>query len=74
MRKKEIRAIYEKDIDSFLMKLELLEPLERGELFCSTCNELINKENFKFVYVENGEIKICCNKIECHERITFKIT
>lgn len=74
MREKEIRAIYEQDLDSFLEKLELLEPFKRGELSCAVCNETINKKNFKFVFSENGEVKVCCNKLECYRKIISKIT
>ncbi len=73
MRKKELRAIFEKDIDSFLKKLGLLKSLERGELFCAVCNKPINKKNFRFIFPENGEIKFCCSKIECYEKIASKI-
>ena len=74
MKQKEIRAIYEKDLDSFLEKLELLEPLERGELSCAVCGEIIKRENFKFVYPEDGEIKVCCSKPKCYEEIISKIS
>jgi len=73
MRNKEIKAIHEQDLNTFLEKLELLKPLNNGELRCSLCDITITKENFKFVYSENGEIKVCCNKIECYEKIISKI-
>lgn len=73
MKNKEIKAIHEQDLDTFLKKLELLKPLTDGNLKCSLCDTTINKENFKFLYSENGEIKACCNKIECYEKIISKI-
>jgi hypothetical protein len=73
MRKQEIRAIYEEDLDSFLEKIELLEPLNKGELLCAVCNEKITRENFKFVFVESDDIKICCNKTGCYEKVISKI-
>lgn len=72
MRNKEIKAIHEQDLDIFLKKLELLKPLIDGKLKCSVCDTTIKKENFKFLYSESGEIKICCNKIECFEKIISK--
>jgi|Deesub1362B_J571_1020462.scaffolds.fasta_scaffold03680_2 hypothetical protein len=65
-KNKEIRAIHEKDLDSFLEKLELLEPLKRGELYCSICGKKLTKNNLGLVYTENKELKICCNKSECY--------
>ncbi len=73
MRNKEIKAIYEGDLDRFLDKLELLELLEKGELVCAVCNEKITRDNFRFIFSEDNEIKVCCSSIQCYEKVISKI-
>ena len=73
MRKQEIHAIYEDDLDAFLEKLGLLEAFKNGELQCAICSDKITKSNFRFVYPEENDIKICCSKLDCYEKVISKI-
>lgn len=70
---KRILAVHEKDLDAFLKSLGLLEALEKQELKCALCGSTITKENFLCVYPENGEIKVCCNELECYKAIARRM-
>ncbi|RLI74981.1 hypothetical protein DRP04_13970 [Archaeoglobales archaeon] len=73
MEKITIKAVHDKDLEKFLAKLGLLEKIEKKELRCSICGEVITLENFLCVYPENGKIKVCCNKKECYEKVLAKV-
>lgn len=68
-----ILAVHERDLDTFLKSLGLLEALEKQELKCAICGSIITRETFQCVYAENGEIKVCCNKLECYKAVARKM-
>jgi hypothetical protein len=68
-----ILAVHENDLDAFLKSLGLLEAFEKQELKCALCGTTITKENFLCVFPENGEIKVCCNKLGCYEAIARRM-
>lgn len=70
---KRILAVHERNLDSFLESLGLLEALEKQELRCAICGSVITRENFLCVYPDNGEIKVCCNASECYKVVMKKL-
>jgi hypothetical protein len=70
---KRILAVHEKDLDTFLESLGLLEALEKHELRCSLCDSIITRENFLCAYPENGKIQVCCNAVECYKTMNKRI-
>ena len=68
VRKTEIRAVYEKDLDKFLESIDLLSALGKGELKCHICGCEINRENLQCVYPQGGEIKVCCSNLSCYRQ------
>jgi hypothetical protein len=69
--KKEILAIHEHDLEYFLNKLELLDEFNSAKLKCSMCGTIIVKENFGCIYPERGDIKFCCSKLDCLNKINL---
>lgn len=69
MEKYKLHAVHEHDIEWFFEDLNLLEPLQKGELRCGICECKIDKENFLAVYPDKNKIKVCCNKPECYEEV-----
>ena len=68
IRKEIIHAVHDMDLEELLKNLELLEPLEKGELRCSICGKPISRENIGCFYAEENEVKVCCADIECFEK------
>jgi len=64
--KVKIKAVHDDDLKSFLEKLNLLEPMQNGELKCSFCEIPLSFNNFGGVFKENGQLKPFCQKTECY--------
>ncbi len=67
--KKRILAVHEQNLDSFLQSVGLLEALENGQLKCGICGSLITRENFRCIYPDKGELKVCCSVLHCYETV-----
>jgi len=74
MKKKlNLKAIHDSDLDILLERLGILDLLETGRLQCSVCRKKTTRENFYCLYSEHGEIKICCNELQCYDKIVRQI-
>ncbi len=72
MAKIAIKAVHDSDLEKFLAKLGLLDKIKEGKIRCGICGEVITLDNFLCVYPEEGQIKVCCNKRECYEKVFAK--
>lgn len=66
LEKKGINAIYEDDIEKFLTNLGLIEDLEKEKISCALCGTKITKVNLQCILSIEGEIKFCCDDLECY--------
>ena len=66
--KHNINAVHEKELPVLLKSLSLLEPINNGLITCNFCNKKITLENLNCIYPKNGEIKFCCDSIECYRK------
>lgn len=64
MHRKEINAMLDTDLPSFLEKVGLLEQFNSGQIKCSNCCSTINSDNAFAIYNDDG-IKFCCNLSPC---------
>ncbi len=65
-REKEvIRSIYHKEVVNFFESIGLSRELERGEIRCSVCGEIITLNNFRAVTRKSENLLFCCNKESC---------
>ena len=64
-----ILAIYSFEIKSFLIKFNLLEQIQKGELSCFVCEEKITLDNIGCIYPIKKEIKFCCDKLVCIQKM-----
>ena len=69
MRKYKIDAVHEADLETFFKSLGLLAPINNKKLRCESCNNIITLENFGCIYPNENNIKLCCNKLECYNKI-----
>ena len=65
LKRDEVHAIQEKDIERVITELGLLEKITSGDLLCSECGEPVSIDNIECLYKQNDEIKVCCEKIKC---------
>lgn len=69
MKKYSIKAVHEQDLKELLDDLELSSMLERGELKCAMCGCIITYDNLLCLYPEEEDIKVCCKKCDCYEKL-----
>jgi hypothetical protein len=65
MSKDEILAVHKKKLEEFLTKLELWNPLVRGELKCINCGVTITLDNIGLIIPSGDRIVVCCSNAEC---------
>ena len=61
----EILAVHKQKLEEFLRKLELWEPLSKGQLKCRVCGTTITIDNIGFVIPSGEDILLCCLNVEC---------
>lgn len=69
LKKHKIHAIHDYNLKEFLKNIGLLEAIEEGELRCSICGSVIDKDNFQCAYPLEGRIEVCCDKLECFQGV-----
>jgi len=63
--KPKILAVHKGKLEEFLKKLELWEPLTRGELKCVVCGTTISIDNIGLIIPSGDKISVCCSNVEC---------
>lgn len=70
--KQKYDAIYEEDLEGFLLKYNELHEIENGNRFCKICSTPININNIQFViYNKEKSFEYICNSIECVEKYHY---
>jgi len=69
MKRYEINAVHDDDLETFLNSLGLLEDLKNKKLKCNVCKCSITKDNLGCVYPFKDKIEFCCQKYTCYEKI-----
>ena len=65
MKKDELKAVHEDELEQFLSSLNLLEPIKSGQITCTQCNIIISLENLGLVYPMGNNIHFLCNSAIC---------
>ncbi len=63
-----IRAMHENDMDNLLGKLDLLNKIKSSEAVCFFCSTIISKENLECIISRDGEIILCCDRLDCYSQ------
>lgn len=58
-------AVHKQKLEEFLRKLDLWEPLMKGELTCTICGTKISMNNIGFIVPSGEDILFCCSNTEC---------
>lgn len=64
-----VRAVYERDVKSFLKRLGLIEEVENGDISCHFCGGTITVESFGGILRKDGELRFFCDRIECYVKV-----
>lgn len=68
MKNKKIPAIYDEDLIKFLNRTGQFQKIENGEIFCSSCHQLINLKNIQVIIpLSADKFDYICNDIHCVE-------
>lgn len=62
---RDIKAVYEDDMNVFLSSIGILNDLENGLLSCYYCGVPINMDNFFACFPAHTIIAVCCDKPNC---------
>lgn len=68
-RKSEIKAVSNKEIESYLKSLGLLDSISSGKKRCSSCGDILDIDSVQAIIPKENEIKILCNKSSCVKKI-----
>jgi hypothetical protein len=63
--RKELWAVHDSDVEDFLERLGLLNPIKEGKLLCAQCGQVVTLDSFGAAYPDVSEIKVVCDKLEC---------
>lgn len=62
-----IPAVHDRDLESVLNDLGVLDKVSSGELLCSVCGAPLTLDTIECLYMQGTELKFCCQKVECCE-------
>ena len=65
MTKEKIYAVHDRNLESFLESIGLLEKILNKEIKCANCECLISLENIGFIFPSKGKIELCCDNPAC---------
>jgi hypothetical protein len=70
---RKIYAVHDRDLREFLTELNILDKILKGEIKCPECDCVLTLENIGFITFSKGEVKICCDDIQCFYKLRTKI-
>lgn len=68
-QKKEISAILDKDLRKILDKYDLSSKIDKGEINCFCCQEIITWDNIAAIKVIENNIVLICDNLDCIDKI-----
>jgi hypothetical protein len=61
----ELSAVADRNLAAILERHGLLDRMQKGELTCHFCGQLITWDNLGALLVTDGKLVPCCNLSEC---------
>ena len=72
LHREKVHAIHKHDLEHILKDLGLLDDLMAGAVVCSICGSRLSLDTIQYLYMEENEVKLCCTKIDCYERLLLE--
>lgn len=70
MTNQTILAVDDDDLTGLLKSMNLLDAIQSGEAFCSSCNSPITLQNIQFIIPHsNLAIDLICNRPTCSDNL-----
>lgn len=60
-----IPAIHDRDLETVLRDLGILEKVASGEISCSICGTPLTLDTIECIYMQGTELKLSCQQAEC---------
>jgi hypothetical protein len=60
-----IPAIHDRDLETVLRDLGILDKVTSGEILCSICGTPLTLDTIECLYMQGADLKLCCRQIEC---------
>jgi len=71
-KKEELDFIYDEDLMPVLEKLGVKTNFTEGNIKCLFCNEVITLENLYSFFIDEGKLKMICDKEDCIKQFKAK--
>jgi len=65
MERHHLRAVYEDDLIKFLESIGIKHAIEKGELKCHFCNEVVTIDSLQAIIPLEKDIGVLCSKNAC---------
>jgi len=62
---KKLKVVYDDDVPKLLSSLDLLDKVDRGEVHCRNCNQIITREKFGYLKYVSGKVELYCINTDC---------
>lgn len=64
-----IPAIHDDDLKKLLVKYNLLDRFENGQLTCCFCETAVTYDNLYGIQFIDNSLKLICDSTECNEKL-----
>lgn len=72
LQREKVHAIHERDLETILGDLGLLDQISAGELRCSVCGSPLSLRTIQCLYMEEDKIRLCCTAASCYQRLLLE--
>ena len=69
MKRHRLRAIYDDELIKFLESIGIKSAIEKGELRCHVCNEVVTIDSLQAIIPTEKNIGVLCSKTTCLNKI-----
>lgn len=72
LQRERVHAIHKRDLKSVLRDIGLLDDLQGGSLSCAVCAKPITLDTLQCLFMEEDQVKLCCDNGKCYQKILSK--
>ena len=70
LHREKVPAVLNSDLESILRGLGILEDVNSGKVSCAQCGRPMDMSTIQCLYMEDGEVRMCCERLMCYMSIT----
>ena len=61
--REKVHAVHTRDLETVLIELGIIQQVEAGTIHCAGCGESVTLEKIQCLFMENNEVKVCCDNM-----------